>query len=500
MRSGAILSGVFAARIEAVKALLAATDGVFDNSGQLRQLATALDDATTRYGDVSVALAYSAFASLIRTLAMLVEWRAAVRGATVDADRFLRSAHVLHRAWLEEYGESEVARALVAAAAPIAELAEVERVAPICRTIASVPLPIGIYAADTRFRIPRFDAERQEQEPPPELTVAFIRFNIDGKPAADTDFLTPKEVHDLEIEVRISRWPDAAEALTLAPMTIEARSSYDFHTFRFPRPTGDPPYHLRERGRAVLQVAQGLRAQPFEFRYAADFEPRDVEQPVAVVGHRNLRLNGIDRPITGYEGVDRRLLEIRDVLRQRPLVTAADVTNVLTLVAALGSLAGQAVQDNLFSQPLNERAFQNHVRGYLRQRPEIGPRLEEHPRAAGGETDLSLERIRLELKSEKGRPLRFADCQQFVGQTSTYAAGSDKRVAVLCVLDGSRKFEQPFPADEGIGILRTDDDAVAVVTILIQGNFVRPSDLSRPKRRSRLRREEGRNSKGCPIS
>ena len=43
------------------------------------------------------------------------------------------------------------------------------------------------------------------------------------------------------------------------------------------------PAILRKRGRAVLHVAQGLRAQPFEFRYAADFEPRGVEQPVAVV-------------------------------------------------------------------------------------------------------------------------------------------------------------------------------------------------------------------------
>lgn len=489
MRSGAILSGVFAARIEAVEALLAATDGGVDNSVHLRELATALDDATTRYGDVSVAVAYSAFASLIRTLAMLVEWRAAVQGAVIDADRFLRSARILHRAWLEEYGESEVTCALVAAAAAIAELAEVERVAPICRTIASVPLPIGIYAADTSRRIPRFDEERDETEPPPtELTVAFIRFTIDGKAAADTDFLTPKEIHDLEIEVRISRWPDAAEALTLAPVTTEARSSHDFPIFRFPRPTGDPPYHLRERGRAVLHVAQGVRAQPFEFRYAADFEPSEVEQPVAVVGHRNLRLNGIDRPITGYEGVDRRLLEIRDELRQRPLVTAGDVTNTLMLVAALGSLTGQAVQDNLFPKPLKERDFQNYVRGYLRQRPEIGPRLEEHPRAAGGQTDLSFERIRLELKSENDRPLRLADCQQFLGQTSTYAAGSDKRVAVLCVLDGSRKVEQAFPADEGIRILRTEDDAIAVVTLLIQGNLARPSDLSRSKQRSGLRR------------
>jgi len=118
------------------------------------------------------------------------------------------------------------------------------------------------------------------------------------------------------------------------------------------------------------------------------------------------------------------------------------------------------------------------------QRPEIGPRLEEHPRAAGGETDLSFERIRIELKSANDRPLRLADCQQFVGQTSSYAAGSDKRVGVLCVLDGSRKIEQPFPADEGIGILKTEDDAVAVVTLLIQGNLARPSDLSRRTRRS----------------
>ncbi len=314
--------------------------------------------------------------------------------------------------------------------------------------------------------------------------MAFIRFNIDGQPADDTHFLTPKETHDLEIEVRISRWPDEAQYLCLAPVTIEARSTHDFPTFHFPRPADDPPYQLRDRGRAALLVAQGLRAQPFEFRYAATFEPAGVEQPIAVVGHRNLRLDGIDRPITGYNGIDRRLLEIRDSLRQRPLVTPEDVTNTLTLLAALGNLAGQAVQDHLFPEPLDEAAFQAHVRSYLRQRPEIGSKLEEHPRAGAGETDLSFERIRLELKSENDRPLRVTDCQRFVGQTSSYAAGSDKRVAVLCALDGSRKVEQPFPAEEGIGILKTEDDAIAVVTVLIQGNLARPSDLSRRARSS----------------
>jgi hypothetical protein len=320
--------------------------------------------------------------------------------------------------------------------------------------------------------------------------VAFIRFNVDGQPAGETHFLTPKEVHDLEIEVRISRWPDQAEALRLAPVTIESSSTYDFPTFRFSRPSGDPPHHLKDRRRAVLHVAQGLRAQPFEFRYAADFEPAGVEQPVAVVGHRNLRMDGIDRPITSYHGVDRSILEIRDALRLRPLVTSEDVTNTLTLLAALGSLAGQAVQDHLFPKPLDEAAFQTFVRGYLRQRPEIGTKLEEHPRAAGGATDLSFERIRLELKSQNDRPLRLADCQQFVGQTSSYAAGSDKRVSILCVLDGSRKVEQPFPADDGIGVLKTGDDAIAVVTVLVQGNLARPQRSQSPGKTGRSPREK----------
>jgi hypothetical protein len=53
------------------------------------------------------------------------------------------------------------------------------------------------------------------------------------------------------------------------------------------------------------------------------------------------------------------------------------------------------------------------------------------------------------------------------------------------VLDGSRKVEQPFPAEDGIGVLKTADDAVAIASVLLQGNLARPSDLTRraPTRR-----------------
>jgi hypothetical protein len=213
----------------------------------------------------------------------------------------------------------------------------------------------------------------------------------------------------------------------LAPVTIEAHSTYEFPQFCFRRPASDPPYLLSDRGRAILHVSQALRAQPFEFRYFAEFEPpRIAEQPVAVVGQRTLRIESvISGIISGYQGIDQTIIRIRDQLRQRPLVTGDDVNHVLVILAALSNLAGRAVQDHLFPEPVDEATFQASIRDELRRRPEIGSRLEEHPRAAGGTTDLSFERIRIELKSENDGPFRLLDCQRFVGQTSSYTAGSE---------------------------------------------------------------------------
>jgi hypothetical protein len=54
---------------------------------------------------------------------------------------------------------------------------------------------------------------------------------------------------------------------------------------------------------------------------------------------------------------------------------------------------------------------------------------------------------------------------------------------------GSPKVEQPFPPEDGIGILTTGDASVAVLTVLIQGNLARPRDLTRRGRSSRQKSE-----------
>ncbi len=485
MKSAVILSKGYSARIEAVEALLRAADDQAADPEQLRTAANRLDESSALYGRASTGIAYSALADVLRITAMLVEWRSAVLEAKPDADRFLRAAIERHKSWLSEYGAPELLQPLAVAIDTSSTWSSIGDVGEFCKRIAATPLPIGVFAPETgSLRLPNVQAKEEEKEPAPvELAVAFLRFAIDDVPAAETHFLTPREAHDLEIEVRVSRWPDKAQTLELAPVTIETSASYDFPRFSFGRPEGKPPFILKQRGRAVLNVAQALHARPFEFKYAAQFRPNTVEQPVAVVGQRTLRIEGIDlskAPLTGYHRVDRRLIDVRDQLRAQPAMNPEDLAAALVVLTPLASLAARALQDSIFRGTWPEAKFQMWVRDELRRQPHIASELEEHPHAAGGITDLSFRGIRIELKAETS-PVTMRDCEQFADQTISYVVATGKRVGILCVLDSSPKQAPPFSAEEGIDVLlrRPNEQTICIVTVLMQGNLARPSDLSR---------------------
>ena len=482
MRKDAILSEVFFARIKAVEALMRMGKSNPPTAGDLRDLAAELDSLSLRYGHASTASAYAALADLLRIVSTLVEWRAAVLDALPDADRFVRSAKERYLLWLKEYGDKESAKGIVSASRKVEDLISLDDVESLCRSIASTPLAIGVFAEDRTY-IPRADTEAETKQRPTELSVAFLKFQIDAKPAGDLHHLTPNEVHDLEIEVRVSRWPDVGKQLKLSAVTIEPSSSYDFPEFTFDRPAGQAPYILVDRGRALLKVAQGLQARPFEFKYAAEFLPSGVEQPVAVVGHRTLLIEGLDlnaNPVTGYRAVDRKIVEIRNALRRQGQLPNADLSDSLKILTVLSNVAGRAVQDAEFTGVWTEAQFQDYVRKELRRRPEIGAELDEHAHASGGVTDLSYHGIPIELKSQSKQVLKLEDCQQFVEQTASYAVAKGKRVGILCVLDCSPKTSAPQPAEAGIDVFHkaTKACSVAILVVLVQGNLAKPSSLS----------------------
>jgi len=470
--------------MRAVEALIDAASGSGSPEG-LRNAADAIDEAGPYYGRATTAAVYAAFAELLRITSLLMRWRQAVLSAEVDADRFLRAAKEQQKLWVNEYGEADPARPLQGVAARVAEAATIADAAAICDELAAAPLPVGIFSdPEPSYGHITGSKDIKADEAPPELAVAFLKFSVNGEPAGHIHHLTPGEAHDLEVEVRVSRWPTGATQLILQPVSIEPESAYDFPRFAIPRPEGKPPFCLRARGRAILKVAQSLQAEPFEFRYTATFDPASAEQPVAVIGQRTLSIEAVDiekHSLTGYAGVDLKIVEIRNQVRKLGLIPSNDIRNAVTALQTLGNLSGRALQDALYQRCSDEPTFQRDIRGDLRRDPRIGSELEEHPRAGAGITDLSFRGIRIELKYEKHAVLLPADCDKFAEQTLSYVVGTGKRIGLLVVLDNSQKTEAPFPAEDGMRVVikKTAQGSVCVIVVLMQGNLARPSDLSR---------------------
>lgn len=480
MRQNMVRPDVRSPRLDAAEALLGFPSEI--STEYLNGLAGELDSISASFANPVAAVAYAAFAGLVRISATVAQWHDAVLTALPDADRFLRSAKARYQLWLKEYENQAAAANLVQASKALLDVSSLDDAVQLLNAVGAVPLPLGMFAQDRPFTKtmhgPHVD-ERTRDEPFP-LTVAFLKFQIDSIDAQHTHQLMPGEVHDLELEVRVTRWPEEHSELQLTPVSVEPASTYEFPSFSFSRPAGDPPYVLHQRGRAILKVSQGLHARPFEFKYAAEFLPPKAEQPVAIVGHRTLLIDGTDpsRSLCGYPAMDRRLIEFREPLRKVPGMTQSELLDLLTILAAMFNLAGSAVQDALFPGTRSEEEFQQDVRAALRRSPSIGIELDEHANAAGGITDLSFRGIPIELKVEKSALFALEDGRRFTNQTASYAVAKGRKTAVLCVLDCSPKNGPPRDPAQLVS-LQSLENGVQVCALIIQGNLQKPSALSR---------------------
>ncbi|MES3707376.1 hypothetical protein QC590_03920 [Pseudomonas putida] len=387
--------------------------------------------------------------------------------------------------WFEEYRDQPCARSLIAVVSFVPDICTIAEVLKLGGALAVVPLPLGIFEVEG-MRIPKrpedMPAEPEPTSEPVDLTVAFLKFQINGQPAVELQNLSPGEVHDLEIEVRVSRWPVEQSELCLTPISVEPKSTYDFPTFSFDKPVGLPPYVLRQRGRAIVILPQGMHARPFEFKYMAEFLPARREQPVAVVGHRTLLIEGIEASkfqVCGYPVLDKKLFELRDLLRRRSAVPQGETADALTLLAPLCNIAGRAVQDAEFSGDWSEAIFQEYLRKELRRNPIIGAELDEHATAAGGITDLSLRGLPIELKVSRGYIESIKSCERFYAQTASYAVAKGKCTGILCVLDSSLKKTSAQSLDNLLGVHHHLESGVTICVLVIQGNLAKPSALSR---------------------
>lgn len=479
MKQSLVSPDIFSSRLNAIEALLRFP--TVTGTEDLNALASDLDSTSVSFSNPTAAVGYAAFAGLVRIAATLAEWYGAVLTALPDADRFLRSAKARHQLWLKEYEGQVAAASLVRASGTLPDVSGLEDAVKLLNAIGAVPLPLGMLAQELPFsRIHGLHLEERSKTEPLALTVAFLKFQIDSVDVQHIHQLMPGEVHDLELEVRVSRWPAEHSELQLTPVSVEPASTYEFPSFCFTRPNCEPPYILHQRARAILKASQGLHARPFEFKYAAEFLPPKSEQPVAIVGHRTLLIDGTDpsHSLCGYTTLDRRLIELRETLRKASGMTQSELLNLLTVLATLFNLAGSAVQDALFPGKRSEAEFQLDVRAALRRNPSIGIELDEHANAAGGITDLSFCGIPIELKVESSTLFALEDGKRFAYQAASYAVAKGKKTAVLCVLDCSSKSGPPRDPAQLVSLLSLEN-GVQVCVLVIQGNLQKPSALSR---------------------
>jgi hypothetical protein len=194
-------------------------------------------------------------------------------------------------------------------------------------------------------------------------------------------------------------------------------------------------------------------------------------------------------PVSGYDQVDRKLVAVRDLARRAVGINDNDLNNLLILMGAVGGIAGQAMQDNLFPGGWTEEEFQEELKRLLRSYPSIGSELEEHPQASGGITDLSFRHTRLELKVVNEHLATRDDVVFFLPQVVQYVAGSDRRFGVLCLLDTSVKTAPLGSVADDIAYEAATGPSgkglpIGIGTIIIRGNLTKPSALRSKKHKA----------------
>lgn len=481
-RSGTHSSALLA-RTNAREALFAALD---NSSGAAQVLSAVANElrslAAPGFSSPSVTAEVRLFAVIIECCAKLVLWPKAVRDCEADADRYLRGAKVVLKEALTN--QTDLADGTFAEARQaIQEISDISGVPDVLRAVLQIPLPIAFPLEVARQRIPV--AENRTREEPLPIVVAFTSFEVNNQPFRRDQVLNLNIGYDLSVEIVLSRWPEQESDLRLEPLSVEPIDGYTLPTFAFSRPNGTEPYTLRSTKRMVIKQAGSFLARPMEFSYRATFlETKDV----TTEGQRHLSVRCFDPrsdPQSGYAQVDQKLVEIRDQARRFPAIDDVELNAFLVLMAAVGGVAGQSLQDNVFKGIWDEAPFQAELMSRLRARPAIGSTLEEHPHVGGGITDLSFNQIRLELKAIGDHPVTQADVDKHLPQIVQYVAGSDRRFGVLSILDTYPKTSEPGSvADDIAYITRMGPSGgglpIGIGVIIIRGNLVKPSSL-RPR-------------------
>jgi len=480
-----ILKTAYSRRLNALTLLQGALSSA--DAGAIKSAAAELRKSADAIGEGSAAKGYRIYAGLTEVAAHLISWSLAVKTAEPDGDRHLRAAKVNSKDLITTIANLPFWQSHVETLKYVETISDTDHVKHYLAKVSLLPLPIPFLSHQKAARV----VPRKRGDLPKEVAVprVFLEFTIEGQPFANPQIVSPNVLRDVSVKVSVENWPEHAESLWIHPISIEPSGVYNLQEFSIVKPANLSKAEWQLAGRLMVNCSQSIMARPLEFCYRADFLPDGSSANAIVTGNGRLVVQSHDaglNPASGYREVDLQLLNIRNLVRRSVNVDDKELGSFLTIMTVLGRTAGKALQDSDFSGKWSEAEFQKHLVQVLRGEPLIGSNLEEHPRAGGGITDLSFNRIRIELKVEVAGLVTMQTANQFVGQTSQYVAGTDRRLGTLCILDCSVKTESPGLVANDIGMISvsppngTDKDIpISIGVVIIRGNLLKPSVLSK---------------------
>ncbi len=457
---------------------------VGEKCSALNNIKSDIDKIIELLGNNYVKEFYLIFKSLFTAYEFLTQWEEAVKNAAENSGRFHEAYKYHIKEAFKKINGLEPNKDLVNAASGMDNIVVTDDIGKALKSLSAIPLPLPIHWEEDPELKKHYLQETKNAKREPMIT-AFLNFKINNENLQDPHLIDPNTLYDLNLEVRINRWPGNSEKLVIQPLSDVTGENYQMPTFEISKNEKNKTYHVS--GRMAIKIGQTFESQPLEFVYQAYILPG--QEVIAVTGNNriNVRSNSEGKLIiSGYYEADKVLMTVRSKITKEAGITSEQRINFLLVMKHLANIAGQALASNDFPDVWAEKDFQTEIRKRLRAVPEIGSQLLEHPNVAAGIPDLFFKKLQIELKTQNEKIVTLDNAQSFSQQGAQYVAGSDNRLGIICILDCSDKKLAPGSLMNDIGLISVPVPGIIqggfpliLGVVIIRGNLGKPSSFSK---------------------
>lgn len=355
----------------------------------------------------------------------------------------------------------------------------------------SLPLP-AIYFRSIERTFPFNDNAVQV----PDFSDPLIRIIafIDDDPIASPQLVRPSLLYCLVFRVRGVPWPVDAVRLHLSFLTTCPTSEYSVSDFVIEKPTPnkDREYQAEAVGQIKFTTAQSTVFHDLVFTVRGAFERTDGElNEVQLIGHHELRFHVVSEQshpfMVGNKHLDHHIHELLAKLKNESPNIKDELPDLLRVLQALAKLHATYAQEAAWKGrcDVSEAEFQKVVLRDLRF--QLGQDVQEHPKQAGGFTDVRFRGVVIELKVERENGDRCYLGKRYSEQATQYSGVEARQVSIILVLDLTEKVHPPSDLRNDILVIDVpthggEDDAKMypskTILFAINGNMRSPSSYS----------------------